>query len=308
MRGATERLGRRGAGSLRLASRAAGALALVGANGGCATALSTSQPAHVAPVGHFSAEVGIDLSLSVGALDKVVAASEQISALSNPSSGNPMLLTPDQERTVLAGAAHLGFNPPSIIPHAGVYYVPLPQTEFGLRISGSGLRAGVRRQILDQNANGFDLTVGIGLDRSIFVPQIDYGTCTGTCVHIDSYERWNVDASAVVGRHGSWFRWWVGPRFVFSTLSQAMTLTTPSNSDIAGVPPVLTIPGAVSGSGAYLGLSAGVALGYRHFFLGPELTVVELVGSADVTALGSTVNESLEALVLAPSFAVMGEF
>jgi hypothetical protein len=68
------------------------------------------------------------------------------------------------------------------IPHARVYHVPLPQTEFGLRISGSGLRAGVCRQVLD-------LTVGIGLDRSIFVPPIDYGTCTGTCVHIDSYER-----------------------------------------------------------------------------------------------------------------------
>jgi hypothetical protein len=270
---------------------------------GCATALSTSQPAHVAPAGHVSGEVGVDLSVSVGAIDKVVAAAESISQASMSHT-----LTDDEKRTLFEGAAHLGFNPPSVIPHLGVYYVPFALSEVGLRLSGSGLRLGIRRQLLEQNAAGVDLTLGAGVDRSLFVPQVDSDACTGTCVHTDSYERWNVDASAVVGRHGTWYRWWAGPRFVYSHLSQTMTLTTPTNVVQPGVPTTVTVDGSVDGNGFYIGACAGAALGFRHFFVGPEIIVMALVGDADVTALGMTTNPSLDAVVFAPAFAVMGEF
>jgi hypothetical protein len=278
---------------------AAGTLALTG----CATALSTSQPAHVASVGHVSGEVGVDLSVSVGAIDKVVAAAESITQASTTHT-----LTDDEKRTLFEGAAHLGFNPPSVIPHVGVYYVPFALSEIGLRLSGSGLRLGLRRQILEQKDAGIDVTVGAGVDRSLFVPQVDSDACTGTCVHDDAYERWNVDASAVVGRHGSWYRWWAGPRFVYSHLSEAMTLTTPTNVFQPGVPATVSVTGSVDGNGFYLGACAGVALGFRSFFVGPEIIVMGLIGDADVTALGSTTNASLNAVVFAPAFAVMGEF
>ncbi len=270
---------------------------------GCATAVSTAQPAHVAAVGHFSGEAGVDLTASVGSIDKVISAANAIT-----EAGNNQALTPDEERTVFEGGAHLSFNPPSIIPHIGVYYVPFDATEVGVRLSGSGLRLGVRRQLLRQNEHGVDFTVGAGIDRSIFVPQIDFGECTGTCIHVDSYARWNVDAAAVLGRHGNWYRFWAGPRFLFSTLSQSMTLTTPSEIDASGAPPTLNLKGSVTGQGFYVGGCAGAALGFRNFFIGPELTVLELLGSARVTALGTTSSASLNSLVLAPAFAVMGEF
>jgi hypothetical protein len=253
-------------------------------------------------VGHLSGEVGVDLSVSVGAIDKVLAASESLSEASNTR-----MLTDDEKRTVFEGGAHLGFNPPSIIPHAGVYYVPLAATEVGVRLLGSGLRLGARRQLVAQEDSGFDLTVGAGVDRSLFTPQINSDSCTGTCVHADSYERWNVDASAVVGRHGSWFRWWAGPRLVYSHLDESMTLTTPTYAYQPGVPPTVSIPGSVVGHGFYVGASAGAVLGFRNFFFGPELTVMGLAGDADVTALGTTANVSLDSVVLAPAFAVMGE-
>lgn len=125
---------------------------------------------------------------------------------------------------------------------------------------------------------------------------------------MDAYERWNADASAVVGRHGGWYRWWAGPRLVFSTLSESLTVTTPSYAAQPGAPPTMSVSGTVSGQGVYVGACAGAAMGYRHFFVGPELTVLQLFGSANVTALGATTNANLNNFVLAPAFAVMGEF
>jgi hypothetical protein len=269
---------------------------------GCATALSTGQPAHVAEVGHFSSEVGVDLSVSVGAIDRVVAAAESLTEASSTR-----MLTDDEKRTIFEGGAHLGFNPPAVIPHAGVYYVPFASSEVGLRFSASGLRLGVRRQILAQDTSGVDFTIGAGVDRSLFPVQINSDSCTGTCVHGDSYERWNVDASAVVGRRGSWYRWWAGPRLLYSHLAQSMTLTTPTNVYQPGVPSTVSIPGSVDGHGFYIGGCAGAVLGYRNVFFGPELTIMGIVGDADVTALGTTANVSLDSVVLAPAFAVMGE-
>jgi hypothetical protein len=273
------------------------AIVLPIATAGCGAAvLSTGRPAHVAEVGHLSSTVGVDLSVSLGAIDSVVAAADAITQASTTST-----LTDDQKRTVFEGGAHLGFNPPSVIPHAEVDYVLLPAWEVGVRLAGSGLHAGIRRQLLGQDTAGVDVTVGIGVERSLFTPQINSDSCTSTCVKIDSYERWNVDASAVVGRHASWFRWWVGPRLLYSVLSEDMTLTTP----VAGSN--LSVAGSVDGRGFYLGACAGVAMGFRNLFVGPELTVAWLIGDADVHALGTTTDASLNTVVFAPAFAIMGE-
>ena len=55
------------------------------------------------------------------------------------------------------------------------------------------------------------------------------------------------------------------------------------------------------------GIYAGAALGYKSFFVGPELTVTYLFGSADVDAFGASDNVSVGSLVVYPAFAVMGE-
>ena len=68
------------------------------------------------------------------------------------------------------------------------------------------------------------------------------------------------------------------------------------------------IRGHVAGHAFYLGGHAGAALGYKSLFIGPELTLVRLLGSADVTAGGATTNVSINAFVIYPAFAVMGEF
>jgi hypothetical protein len=87
-------------------------------------------------------------------------------------------------------------------------------------------------------------------------------------------------------------------------MSQDMTLSL-ANDEL--------VRGTISGHGLFLGASVGVALGFRTVFVGPELTLAWLFGSADVRASDSktvSISESVTtgALIVYPGVAVMGEF
>jgi hypothetical protein len=259
---------------------------------GCATSLSSFQPAHVPEQGHFQAELGADVSVSVGSVDSIVHASEALD-----HSAAQRMLTDDEKRTILEGGANLGLDPPSIIPHVGVAYSPFERWELALRFAASGWRAGVRRQLLEQRDSGVDLTVGVGIGRAIFDPPIHSVLETLT---VDDFSRWSLDVPVTVGQHGTWFRWWAGPRLIYAHTSQTMTLTLPLENT--------SVTGSMSGHASYVGGFAGVAFGYRTVFLGPELTVVRLLGNAEVTALSSTTSIDIDSFVIYPAFALMGEF
>jgi hypothetical protein len=239
--------------------------------------------------GHVHAEIGADISVSTSSIDSIVRAAEALDTASRERR-----LTDSEKLTILQGAAQLGTNPPTVIPHFGVAYAPWEHWEVGLRFASTGWRIAARRQLLWQPEHGVDLTVGLGFGRSVFTPPVGGGT-----FRIDEYSRWNLDVPVAVGRRGSWYRIWTGPRFVYSTISQSMTLTLPYD---------MQIQGSNSARAFYVGGYAGAALGYRSVFVGPELTVVWLLGRGDVTALGSTATVDLHAFIVYPAFAVMGEF
>jgi hypothetical protein len=258
---------------------------------GCATALSSFQPAHVPEPGHVHAEFGTDLSLSTGAINEVIDAAVALDDVAGTQT-----LTAEEMRKMLEGAASLGMNPPAIIPHAGLYYSPWENWEVGFRLATSGWRLAMRRQLLAQDDVGVDLTVGVGFGGALMAPPI--GDVLDR-LRVERFSRYNVDVPIAVGKHGSWYRWWGGPRVVYSATTQDMVLSLPNLDEIEG---------RISGHALYLGGYAGAALGYGSVFIGPELTLVELVGSADVTVLGSTTNVSIDAFIIYPAFAVMGEF
>jgi hypothetical protein len=268
------------------------ALALTAAlSCGCATALSTFQPAHVPDKGHFQTEVGLDISESTGAISKVMDAAQSLD-----QAAAQRILTDDEKRTILEGGAHLGLNPPAFIPHIGVAYAPYERWETSVRFAASGWRVGVRRQLLSQDEHGVDFAVGLGFGSAAFDPPIHSVLDT---IEVENFVRYNFDVPITVGWHGSWYRVWTGPRLVYSSMSETMTLHLPYNT---------TVTGTVSGRGLYVGALAGAALGYRSLFVGPELTLVELVGTADVSAAGATTEASLNSFIVYPAIAVMGEF
>jgi hypothetical protein len=240
---------------------------------------------------HVQAELGVDFSLSTGAIGKVVDAAE-----SAEEAADERRLTDAEKLIILEGAASLGLNPPAVIPHIGAAYAPFDGWELGLRLAMSGWRIGARRQLLQQDDSGLDLTIGFGIGGALFDPPID---SVLERIVVDEFTRWNLDVPMAFGQHGSWFRWWAGPRLVYSTTSLTMTLTLPNDREVSG---------AISGQALYVGGHAGAAFGFRSIFVGPEITLVQLIGDAEVNALGSTTSVDIDSLVVYPAFAVMGEF
>jgi hypothetical protein len=273
---------------LRLPARASLPLLVLS---GCAGSLSTAQPAHVPDQGHVQAELGADVAIPTGTIGKAIDAAEALEAAAEQRA-----LTDAEKRSILEGGVNLAVNPPALIPHAGVAYAPFELWEVGIRFAASGWRLGIRRQLLTHADHGLDLTIGVGLGRAAFEPPVD--NVLGT-LEVDDFVRWNFDLPIALGRHGDWYRWWTGPRLIYASMSQSITLSLPGEaSEVAGV----------SGNALYIGGHAGAALGYRWIFIGPELTLVQLFGDAELRALGETTEVDIDSFVIYPSLHVMGEF
>jgi hypothetical protein len=257
---------------------------------GCAAGLSTSQPAHVPEPGHSQVEAGVDLSFSTDTTRKIVRAAQALEEASRERE-----LSEAEQRAILLGAAELAVNPPAVIPHLGFAVSPFERWELGFRFATSGFRIGARRQLLAQEESRVDLTVGLGLGLGIFTPPIEDVL---ESVAISDFRRVNVDVPIVIGQHGVWFRWWAGPRFLYSDVAQEMTLALPDGTKVTGT---------VGAHALYLGGVAGAAFGYKRVFIGPELVLMQLVGGAEMRVFGSHTEVDLDSFVVYPAFAVMGE-
>lgn len=260
---------------------------------GCAPALSSLQPAHVAEKGHVQAEVGMDISIPTGtiasALDAGVALAE--------AAQREELTEPQRKRVFDAGVG-LALNPPSATPHIGVAYTVVDNLELNLRYSVSAFRGGVRYQFLDHEKHGVDLTVGLGAARYVYDLPVNSFI---DILELEDFTRWQFDLPIAIGTSGDWYRVWGGPRLMYTTFSTALTLDLPSPGDIELA--------SFSGNGLYVGGQIGAALGYKKVFLGVELTLVQLFSGGDLEAFGQKALEvELNSFVIYPTIGLMGEF
>jgi hypothetical protein len=266
-------------------------VALACAASACAPALSSFQPAHVPDKGHVQATAGMDVAIPTGSLKKAVDAADALEAIADDRP-----LTDAEKRQILEGGVNLGTNPPAVIPHIAVAWAPFEFWEIGARYAAGGWRLGLRRQILEQKKSGVDFTVGAGVGRAAYEPPVS-GVLS--VIEIEDFVRWSFDVPIAIGQHADWYRWWAGPRLMYTSGSQSMSLELP------GEPVELA---SISTSGFYLGAQGGAAFGYRWLFVGPELTVVQLLGEAEIEALGQTANVDLDGLIIYPGLALLGEF
>jgi hypothetical protein len=258
---------------------------------GCAPALSTFQPAHVAEKGHVQIGAGVDVSIPTGTIKKVIDVAEPIARQAASRA-----LTADEQRQVFDAAVNVAANPPSFGPHVGVAYVPLERFEVGIRYVGGGWRLGARYQILKKDEHGIDLTLGAGASRFAYefplANKIPY-------VEVDDFTRYQFDFPLLFGKSGDWYRWWAGPKFMVSTFRTAMRIDAPRfQSEVA----------SFKGTAGYYGGQAGVALGYKKVFFGFELTMAQLFGHADTTLLGAATRTDINSFIVYPSVGLLGEF
>jgi hypothetical protein len=262
---------------------------------GCATSLSSFQPAHVAPKGHVTAEGGVDVSIPTGTIVTTIDTGKTLAR-----AARSRMLSEDERLQVFAGGLNLALNPPFFVEHAGLNYVFAEGWEAGLRYAAGGWRVGVRRQVLRQEMTGYDLTIGVGLQRFSFGFPIDNVI---DIVELDDFTRWNVDIPMVIGQRTDVLRWWAGPRMMLSSYSTRLEIAAPQTGGA-----VSRDVAQAAGQGLYLGAQAGAAVGYRWLFVALEFTFVRMVGDAHIDVFGRRTEADTGTWILYPGIAVLGEF
>jgi hypothetical protein len=261
---------------------------------GCAPALSTFQPAHVAPKGHFSASAGLEGNAPVGAFETLLDEGKTLAKLG--AGGQP--LTADQKWQVFDAGINLILLTPSVTPHFAATYVPLEHFEVGVRYAGSAWRGGVRYQLVDRRRGPFDLTVGLGVSRFSYEFPIS-DQIPG--LSLSDFSRWQIDVPILIGTSRDWFHVWAGPKVLFTTFSTELTLSLPNDVTVA----------SFDGTTTFVGGQGGVALGYRYLFFAFELTLAEALGTAHLTAPAlapPTHDTKISSFTIYPSLGVMAEF
>jgi hypothetical protein len=273
-------------------ARAAAVSALVATTAtGCATSLASFQPAHVPAQGHVSANLGLDVALPLTTLARTLDGAKTLADASSERQ-----LTDAEKLQLFDAGATLALNPPGPVTHVGISYTPVRSWEVGLHYASAAWRLALRHQVLDQDVDGVDLTVGIGGQR--FASGFPLEDVIPGLV-LEDFVRWKFDLPVVIGRHGDFFRIWGGPQLAMSTYSTHLRL------DLPGQAPALA---GVDGSGFYVAGQAGAALGYRKVFLAFELTVARHFGSATLSALAQEHDVDLGGWVILPGLALLGEF
>lgn len=262
---------------------------------GCAPALSTFTPAHVAPRGHVQAEIGSDVSYPTGTLADLKDGAD---ALSNAAQDRE--LTEEEQHRVLRGAASTLLNPPSFNTHLGIGVGVYDNTEVQGRLTSGGWRLGGRYQLLSQDSDRVDLSAGIGVSHYTFslgLPEIP------SVLKASDYSRWLLDVPVLLGKHGTWYRWWAGPKFLVGSFDASITLAVPTDDTAYDF--------TMEGTSWYLGGQAGAALGYKWIFVAAELTVVHCSTSARFRAPQAGIEPyepSLGGTIWYPGIGLMGEF
>lgn len=274
-------------------ARAAGFALVAVLGAGCAPALSTFQPAHVAAKGGVQAEAGMDVSVPTGS---VIGLINSAKTLSSAAEGRE--LSEGEKNTLYDAGASLAINALAPVPHVGLAYVPVEHFEVSLRYSGA-LRLGARYQFLDRARHGIDFSAGLGVSRYTFSFPVDNVL---DIVKIEDFERWQFDVPLLFGTHGDWYRLWGGPKGMFTTFGTKISLASSFLSQGQEL-------ASFDGTAFYLGGQAGVALGYKHVFFGVELSMAYLAATAEVKAQGKSVRSAdLDSFIVAPGFALMTEF
>lgn len=261
---------------------------------GCAPALSSFTPAHVPAKKHVQAEAGFDVSIPSNIGDLV-----DDGALIAKAANDHELTDAEQRRLFRAGAA-LALNPPSPVMHVGLGYVPLEHFEVNGRLSTGAWRLGGRYQFLNQLEHRIDGTLALGGGRySYEFPLSDQIPL----LKLEDFSRWQLDASFLIGTHGTWYRVWTGPRALMSFYGTELTFRQPNVNGL-GEKIVLA---SLDGAATYLGGQLGAAVGYKKVFFGFELTCAKFWTNASLEILGSKTDFAVDSFIVYPGVALMLE-
>src|SRR5205085_2675212 len=123
-------------------------------------------------------------------------------------------------------------------------------------------------------------------------------------VKLNGFERWQLDMPILIGKSADWYRLWAGAKLLYTRFDSSIVLTLPDPTMSSAVTHELA---GVHGNGVYVGGQAGACIGWRHVFIGFELTLAQLVSTAHLQALGRTLDVDISSFIIYPSVGLMLE-
>lgn len=258
--------------------------ALATTSAGCAPALSTMQPATVAPHKHVDGGMGYGVSAPIAGISRSVGTAKD--NVDRTQEGEPLS---DKDRDqIIRTSLGLALNPPSFGSQYRVGYGILEGTEVEIRYALSAWRLGARYQVIKPDVPAaLAASVGLGLSRYTFSLGVpDY---LEPIVDVDDFTRYDVDVPVLFGASHDIFHVWGGPKLVASFMSAGIDVCT--EIDTSSKACTERAKASLDGRAFYFAGQGGGAIGYKHVWLAAELTAAYVDVQATGTIQTSDVDE-----------------
>lgn len=252
---------------------------------GCAPALSTMHPATVAPHRNVDAGAAFGVSVPIAGVSSTVGTARD--NVERTRDGEPLS---DADRDdIIRTSLGLTLNPPSFGSQYRVAYGIVDGAEVELRYALSAFRLGARWQMMKPESRERPLagSVGIGVSRYVF--SLGVPGYLAPIVDVDDFTRYDVDVPVLFGVSHDIYHVWGGPKLVASFMSAGIDVCT--QFDTAERECGERASATLDGNAFYFAGQLGGAVGYKHVWIGAELTMAYVTGDAAGTLRTADVNE-----------------
>lgn len=146
--------------------------------------------------------------------------------------------------------------------------------EFSTRVSTSAARVGMRHQLFRMRPGVYG-SIGVGATHYFAPLDIE---ALNNHVTIHHFQRSEIDIPLHVGISGRTGHVWLGPKLVLANYNADVSACLTSSDGMC------TTQGRMrmNGTASYMGGQFGLALGYRRFWFGIELTAMRLTTNANL--------------------------
>jgi hypothetical protein len=241
------------------------AAALASTAAGCAPALSTMQPATVAPYKSVDAGMGYGVSVPVAGITRSVGTARE--NVDRTQEGEP--LSDGDRDDIIKTSLGLALNPPSLGSQYRIGYGILEGTEVELRYALSAWRLGARYQVVKPEVPaGLAVSAGLGVSRYVF--SLGVPSYLKPIVDVDDFTRYDIDVPVLFGASHEVFHVWGGPKLVASFMSAGIDVCTQIDTDSKEC--TERSKASIDGRAFYLAGQAGGAIGYKYVWVAAELT------------------------------------
>ncbi len=258
---------------------------------GCASSISTLQPAQTLKKGTFHLSAGMEIPVPASQLKNFVDTAKEIqddikaSLLADPN----FVPTDEQQRSLLNAAVGLGFNgvvipQPVLVARYGIR----DDLDAGIFYSGAAVKVDAKYRFL--NGKGLTGAISLGLSKNL-KKGIVFDLLEK--IKVKDFSRYDIHLPILFGgTFGSMGRYWFGPKYIYSKVKL--------DAKVTNVDDTLKVDHGFH----YMGGLIGASFGYKYAFVFAELTVMHL--TAKPTILGEETD--VGGLVMMPAAGISLEY